>query len=106
MADSDAVGLFSTVEGLPNTICEGMTIGRPIVMSKVSDFDVLVSDNGYLCDPNSIESIKDALVKLIETPSEKLKEMGEKSKEKAQKLFSTDAITKQWTDLIEKLIKF
>ena len=103
MADSDAVGLFSTVEGLPNTICEGMTIGRPIVMSKVSDFDVLVSDNGYLCDPNSIESIKDALVKLIETPSNELKAMGEKSKEKAQKLFSSAAITKQWTDLIEKL---
>ncbi len=105
MAESDAVGLFSTVEGLPNTICEAMTIGRPVVMSKVSDYDVLVTDNGYLCDPNSVDSIKESLVKLIETPKEELERMGEASKEKAKELFSGEAITKQWTELIEGLKK-
>jgi len=103
MSQSDAVGLFSTVEGLPNTICEAMTIGRPVVMSKVSDYDVLVTDNGYLCDPNSVESIKEALLKLIETPKEELERMGEASKEKAKKLFSGEAITRQWIDLIESI---
>ncbi len=103
MAESDAVGLFSTVEGLPNVICEGMTIGRPVVMSTVSDYGVLVTDNGYLCDPNSIESIRDALVKLIETPTEELKKMGESSKQKAKELFSAEVIEKQWIDLIEKV---
>lgn len=101
MSESDAVGLFSTVEGLPNTICEGMTIGRPVVMSKVSDYDVLVTDNGFLCDPNSVESIKEALVKLIDSSKEELERMGKSSKEKADKLFSDDAITKLWVELIE-----
>ncbi len=103
MAESDAVGLFSTVEGLPNTICEAMTIGRPVVMSKVSDYDVLVTDNGYLCDPNSVESIKESLVKLIDTPKEELERMGEASKEKAKELFSGEAITKRWIDNVERL---
>ena len=103
MTESDAVGLFSTVEGLPNTICEAMTIGRPVVMSKVSDYDVLVTDNGYLCDPNSVESIKDALVKLIDTPKEELERMGRASREKAKDLFSGEAITRQWIDIIERL---
>lgn len=103
MSESDAVGLFSTVEGLPNTICEAMTIGRPVVMSKVSDYDVLVTDNGYLCDPNSVESIKESLVKLIETPKEELERMGKASKEKAKELFSGEAITKQWIEIVERL---
>lgn len=102
MSQSDAVGLFSTVEGLPNTICEAMTIGRPIVMSTVSDYDVLVTDNGYLCDPNSVESIKESLVKLIETPKEELERMGKASREKAKELFSGEAITKQWIYIIER----
>lgn len=102
MQSSDAVGLFSTVEGLPNTICEAMTIGRPVVMSRVSDYDVLVTDNGYLCDPESVESIKDALVKLIETPKEELERMGNSSKEKAKELFSSEAIAKQWIQIIER----
>ena len=103
MSESDAVGLFSVVEGLPNTICEAMTIGRPVVMSKVSDYDVLVTDNGYLCDPESIESIKESLVKLVETPEDELMKMGDSSKEKARNLFSGEAITRQWTEIIERL---
>ncbi len=103
MAESDAVGLFSTVEGLPNTICEAMTIGRPVVMSKVSDYDVLVTDNGYLCDPNSVESIKEALVKLIETSKEELERMGAASKAKAKELFSGEIVTEQWIKLIKKI---
>ena len=102
MQNSDAVGLFSTVEGLPNTICEAMTIGRPVVMSKVSDYDVLVTDNGYLCDPESVESIKDSLVKLVETPKEELVKMGNSSKEKAKELFSAEAITRQWIEIVER----
>lgn len=102
MQNSDAVGLFSTVEGLPNTICEAMTIGKPVVMSRVSDYDVLVTDNGYLCDPESVESIKEALARLVETPKEELERMGDSSREKAKKLFSDEAITKQWIEIIER----
>lgn len=103
MAESDAVGLFSTVEGLPNTICEAMTIGRPIIMSRVSDYDVLVSNNGFLCDPLSVESIRDALIKLINSTPCELENMGKASQENADKLFSKKVVTKQWTNLIEAL---
>ena len=101
MAESDVVGLFSTVEGLPNVICEGMMLGKPIVMSKVSDYDVLVNGNGYLCDPNSIESIKDALISIINTPIEDLEKMGKKSREKAYELFAIDGVERQWLEYIE-----
>lgn len=104
MAESDAVGLFSTVEGLPNAICEGMMLGKPIIMSRVSDYDVLTDGNGFPCDPTP-ESIKDALKEFLATPTEALKEMGDISRQKAMKLFSREAIAKQWVALIETLTK-
>ena len=103
MKQSTAVGLFSTVEGLPNTICEGMALGKPIIMSKVSDYQVLTEGNGFLCDAESVGSIKNALVELLETPLERLQEMGKISREKAERLFVQEQIAKQWIDLIETL---
>ena len=103
MTESDVIGLFSTVEGLPNAVCEGMTIGRPILMSRVSDYDVLVSDNGVLCDPELVESLRDALASMLSLSAQELERMGLASQKRAEALFSADAITKQWSDLIERL---
>ncbi len=100
MNNADMVGLFSNVEGLPNAICEGMTIGKPIIMTEVSDYNVLVSDNGILCNPNS-ESIKQALEKALLLTTKELKTMGEISCKKAQELFSIESIKNSWTELIE-----
>ncbi len=101
MMQNDVVALFSTVEGLPNAICEAMVIGRPIIMSRVSDYDVLVTDNGVLCDPHSVESVREALVAMLSKSKEELDEMGRRSKQKATELFSAEAITKQWMEVIE-----
>lgn len=103
MNEADCVGLFSSLEGLPNAICEGMMIGKPIIMTRVSDYWNLVEEdiNGYLCDWNNVESIRLALSKLSNTSDEKLLAMGKASKEKAEKLFSQEAILLKWIDIIE-----
>ncbi len=101
MANSDAVGLFSEVEGLPNTICEGMMLGKPIIMSKVSDYAVLTEGNGVMCDPFSVESIRDAITELLSRSAEELAQMGSCSAQKAQALFSPQSICSQWEALIE-----
>lgn len=103
MKESTVVGLFSTVEGLPNTICEGMMLGKPIIMTKMSDYQTLAEGNGFLCEAESVESIKNSLLELLETPLERLKEMGRISREKAEYLFSKERIVQQWIDLIETL---
>lgn len=105
MIQSDAVGLFSTVEGLPNAICEGMMLGKPIIMSRVSDYKVLADGNGILCNAESPESIKGALQELLNCSSDKLQEMGKYSQMKAEQLFSEKIVGEQWVDLIERLTK-
>lgn len=99
--ENDMVGLFSKSEGLPNAICEGMLLGKSVIMSRVSDFDVLVdASNGILCDWDNPESIVDALRNVAKLSDEELVEMGNHSKRKAEKLFTEDCIIKQWEEII------
>jgi glycosyltransferase involved in cell wall biosynthesis len=102
MYEADVVALMSRVEGLPNAVLEGMAMGKVIIMSRVSDYSILVdATNGFLCDWHNLESIKNTLVEAIDLSSEQLNMMGQKSKEKAEHLFSSEVIVKQWMDLIE-----
>lgn len=101
MNESDVVALFSCVEGLPNAICEGMKIGKPIIMSKVSDYNVLVDKtNGFLCDWNDVNSIKEVLVSASNLTKEVLMGMGANSKSKAEELFSTERVIEEWETII------
>lgn len=101
MRSSDVIGLFSTVEGLPNAICEGMMLGKPIIMTRISDYDVLTDGNGILCDSDP-ESIASAFRRLLALSHDELEEMGKISAEKAKKLFGKESIMKQWMEVIEK----
>ncbi len=101
IAETDFVGLFSFMEGLPNSIIEGMYLNKPIVMSKVSDYRVLVDEsNGYLCNPKNDNDIADALRKAINTSSDDRKKMGLVSHEKICRQCSRDVLMKQWNDMI------
>ena len=99
MINSDAVALFSKVEGLPNAICEGMVLGKPILMSKVSDYSVLVDGNGFVCNPQDILSIEDCIRKFLSLSLEERRIMGQKSYELGEELFSINTIVKQWEAL-------
>jgi len=99
--EADMIGLFSTSEGLPNSICEGMMLGKPVIMTKVSDFGVLVDKtNGFLCDSADTQSIKEALCAAAKCTVQDLVDMGNNSKQKALKLFSKETIIEQWKQII------
>lgn len=101
MYEADVVALFSSVEGLPNTICEGMMIGKPIIMTKVSDYQDLVDQaNGFLCDWDDVESIKNVLSSIINISNNKIIEMGIQSKCKADNIFSERIIIHKWINII------
>lgn len=103
MYSADIIALFSKFEGLPNAICEGMMIGKPIIMTKVSDYNKLIScENGKLCDWNNPESIRDAIRYFLNCTKEDLCAMGKKSQERAQVLFDSELITNKWMELFTK----
>lgn len=105
MNNADVVGLFSIVEGLPNAICEGMMLGKPIIMTPVSDFKTFVTpENGFLCADPGVGSILNALRLLINSSDETIKNMGIKSKEIADRLFDFRSNIDKWESLIFDLV--
>ncbi len=92
--EADVVALFSFFEGLPNTICEGMAQGKPILLSNVCDASALVKDgsNGLLCDPSSPEDIAKRLWRLATMTSEERTAMGVESRARAESLFNEAAV--------------
>ena len=89
MQKADVIGLFSFFEGLPNAICEGMALGKPIIASSVSDIPLFIEDgvNGKLCDPHNISTISEAIMFFINSDEDRLKSMGEMNRKKASELF-------------------
>ncbi|WP_409965568.1 N-acetylgalactosamine-N,N'-diacetylbacillosaminyl-diphospho-undecaprenol 4-alpha-N-acetylgalactosaminyltransferase [Mycovorax composti] len=100
MKQADFVGLFSLYEGLPNAICEGMAIGKPILAPSISDLPIIINEeNGVLFNPNSVEEISNALKYIITLPKQKIKEMGMNSRKKALFYFDKKKIIQQYIDL-------
>lgn len=91
---ADAVALPSFYEGLPNTICEAMSMGRPILMSDVCDAGNLVKpgENGFLFDPASPEDMARALVEFAATSATHRESMGHKSRQMAEQMFDPNRV--------------
>jgi glycosyltransferase involved in cell wall biosynthesis len=60
------VVLPSIVDNLPNTCLEAMGLGRPVIATKGSCFEQLITDgqNGFLCEADDAESLQ-AILKLV-----------------------------------------
>jgi glycosyltransferase involved in cell wall biosynthesis len=102
LQQADVVCLLSFFEGLPNAICEGMALGKPILASSVSDIPLLVEDglNGVLIDPNDPESIASGLNFFISSESTTLEEMGRIGRVKALQLFDQNLILNSFKGLL------
>jgi len=96
MERADVVALFSTEEGLPNTICEGIMLGKPVIMTQVSDWKLLVQGNGAVCAGTDADSIAVILREALNWSEDDLKAMGAKSRQVARNLFDTKKITQAW----------
>jgi len=100
---SDAVGLFSSFEGLPNVVCEGMACGKPILLSNVCDADNLVQDgiNGFLCDPFSPEDIADKIQRLVSLSELECLHMGLESRKIAEHLFDENVVIERYERILK-----
>lgn len=101
MRNADAIGLFSFYEGLPNTICEGLLLGKPVVVSRVSDVPLFIKEdvNGFLCDADNPVTISKALSKLLCSSADRLEQMGKRNRLLGVTMFDKDKILNDYEAL-------
>jgi len=79
--------LPSFIEGLPVTLLESLALARPVVASRVAGVPEVVEDgvNGWLVTPGSVDSLATAIREVLDTPTDRLFEMGLAGREVVRK---------------------
>lgn len=104
MMQCHVICMPSLYEGFSNSVSEGICIGRPMLVSNVSDNHLMVEEgvNGFLFNPYSIDSMVKAFIKMLNTNQQELEKMGRESRKKAEILFDKEKFISQYINLIEK----
>ena len=94
--EADAVGLFSHFEGLPNSLCEALQLGKMVICTPVSDMPMLLQGTSNVaCQCDSSSDIQTGLVLLISLPKELIVNTGKTNKETFSKIFSKNILENQ-----------
>ncbi len=102
---ADIFCLPSLYEGYPNTVCEAMSCGLPILCSNVCDNPLIVQDgeNGILFNPLSSEDMAQGVLKMLDMTKEERSQMAKKNQERAIKLFSREVFVEKYMDIISTI---
>lgn len=107
LINSRGMVLPSFAEGLPVSIMESFALGRPVISTMFAGIPELVShgQNGWLTYPGSVESLVDVMNAAIETPVERLTEMGMHGYQQLQRLHSLDREVTKLEALLVNTVK-
>ena len=96
----------SLVDSLPSALIEGMSLGKPAVVTSVGGIPEVVEndESGLIVPPGDPEAFSQALLRLLREP-ETAKRLGEEAKRKYEKLYRPEIITRTLEHLFEDLIR-
>jgi len=94
----------SLSETFPSTIREAMSVGRPVIATKVGFVEehIINGVNGFLVPKGDVKEIANKVLLLLSNESLRLK-MGTKAREYAERNFNWDEIVSMWYSVYSKL---
>ena len=104
MHAADVVCLTSAVEALPMSVLEAMSVARPVIATRVGGLSEVVADGetGLLISPDQPWEMAAELVGLARDAS-RLAELGQAGRVRQQRLFSIEAMTSRYAELLAEL---
>ncbi|MCF7482048.1 glycosyltransferase family 4 protein [Vibrio sp. J1-1] len=107
ICDADVIVLPSYREGLPRTIIEAASVGRPAIVTDVPGCRQAVINNetGWYCDAKSAESLKEKILMVSKLSHEKISEFGKNARLNVEENFSVDIVVSEYMDKIVKHLK-
>jgi glycosyltransferase involved in cell wall biosynthesis len=104
MHAADAVCLTSAVEALPMSVLEAMSVARPVIATRVGGLSEVVADGetGLLISPDQPWEMAAELVGLARDTA-RLAELGQAGRARQQRLFSIEAMTSGYAELLADL---
>jgi glycosyltransferase involved in cell wall biosynthesis len=107
MNAADAYVMSSSWEGMPNVLLEASATGLPIVATDVGGNREVVLDGitGFLVPPRNPEALAEAVLRMMDLPEEKRREMGKAARKHVEDNFSLDRIVDMWEALYKELLE-
>ncbi|NBO68367.1 MAG: glycosyltransferase, partial [Actinobacteria bacterium] len=106
LAESHIACLPSYREGLPKSLIEAASVGRPIVTTDVPGCREVVTHmvNGLLTKPRNSNELAAAISKLVNDPNLR-RTMGTESRKKAEAEFSNEIVIRQTNSVYDSFYK-
>ena len=106
IAAADCVILPSYREGLPRTLLEAASMGRPIIATDVTGCREVVQHgvNGYLCAAKDANDLSEKMKDMIKRPIDERREMGLRGRKKMEEKFDETIIVKKIVNRIESVL--
>jgi glycosyltransferase involved in cell wall biosynthesis len=106
MNAADAICLTSHTEGQPLVVLEAMSLGRPVVATRVGGLTELVSDEetGLLVPDGDLDAFASALRALADDPALQQR-LGDAGKERHAALFSADRMADDYAGALRAVIE-
>jgi glycosyltransferase involved in cell wall biosynthesis len=99
---ADIISFVSLQEGFGMPIIEAQATGRPVVTSNTSSMPEVAGEGALLVDPENVEDIKKAIIRLIE--DEQLRrDLIEKGQKNIQR-FQPKAVAAKYAELYRKIV--
>jgi glycosyltransferase involved in cell wall biosynthesis len=102
----DIHGHASVVDSLPSALIEGMSLGKPAVVTSVGGIPEVVQDDktGLVVPPGDPNALSKALLRLLREP-ETAKRLGDEAKRRYEELYRPEIITRKLENFFEDLIR-